>query len=195
MLAAGIAEMCVVTGHESERLCGYLMEKYAASKIPGSVRAQSVYEREDPGNLQHMDPNIFWVKNPGYQNGSLLDSIKCGINGLKILQADAFFLTLADLPGIQKETYHRLLEALCRDKETEKRIAIANIHGERRHPQLILSDQMDRILRYEHAGKGGLRGFWQQAEKEILDVEIHDPGCMLDMDTRQDLEAFKKSTF
>lgn len=195
MCAAGITEICVVTGYESERLRSYLARWYGAFEIQCGFPKDPLWKQKVWGKIPEGKPRILLVENPRYQNKNMLDSIKCGINGLQILQTDAFFLTLADLPGIKKETYHQLLESLCRERYKGKRIAIANICGVRRHPQLILADQMERILQYENTGEGGLRGFWKQAETEILDVQVTDPGCMLDIDTRQDLLTFEKSTF
>ncbi|MCU6763558.1 molybdopterin-guanine dinucleotide biosynthesis protein MobA [uncultured Roseburia sp.] len=126
------------------------------------------------------------VFNGDFASGEILDSIKCGVRELKRQEFERFFLLLADLPAVSVNTFERLSKVY---DQCGKKIAIASVHGKRRHPQLISMEMAEHILDYE--GKGGLRGFWRYVEGEIADVKINDPGCEMDADTPEDLICLK----
>ena len=117
--------------------------------------------------------------NPAYETTDMLASIKIGIRALPA--CDAFLLLPGDMPAVGRETFFALNKTM---RETGAKVVFPTVDGHRKHPPLIDSACARDILSY--AGGGGLRGMWQNYAGEIAEIEVEDPGCLMDADTMDD---------
>jgi len=129
------------------------------------------------GNLRDIlsgIPDVLLIENPHYEKG-MITSIKAS---LKHISSDSFFLTLADMPFINPETY-ALLAA------TPFQNALFPLYKERRgHPVLVALQLKDRILAApdNHMMKDVLNKI------PVSEVEVNDPGILKDIDRPSDIE-------
>lgn len=133
---------------------------------------------------QYYGNKIKIAYNENYSNGKMFDSVLAGIKEVK--DVDAFYILLADMPAVDPETFRQLRQAMIR---TKKMLIHPVVDGCKRHPPLISSKMISKILRY--SGEGGMRGFWKQESAQQYMVTVDDPGCTMDTDTPEDLEKMR----
>lgn len=122
------------------------------------------------------------VYNPDYADTQMIDSIKIGVRALDPSCSD-FFLLPGDIPAISSSTFRKVYDA---HQSSIKAVTFPVVDGRRKHPPLISSRCMDRILSFQE--DGGLRRLWEAMENEIGFVPVEDYGCTLDVDLPQDYE-------
>ena len=133
--------------------------------------------------------NVRGVINPDYEQG-MFSSLRVGIRHLD-RNCPAFFLMPADMPLIRPDTLRRLLTAyragapdilVCRPR-----------YGNRRgHPPLISTALVSDLL--VHDGAGGLRTLLARFESATRNVDVEDPGILIDLDTPVDLTTCRRLT-
>ena len=121
------------------------------------------------------------VMNHDYQEG-MYSSIKAAVRSLEP-KVEAFFLLPGDLPLVRWQTVQRLITVFA---ESGKGIVYPCFNGERGHPPIISTRYAQKILSWN--GRGGLRALLNQYDADALNVEITDPGVLLDMDTPEDYQ-------
>lgn len=122
---------------------------------------------------------VAWKENPRYQEG-MFTSVQCAMHSLPE-QVKAFFLIPVDIPLVRPQT----LETLCQAwHATGQGIIHPVFWGKRGHPPLISADYRDTIL--QSHGEGGLKAVLLPFSEDILEIEVPDEHCVLDMDTPQD---------
>lgn len=159
--AAGVHDICVVTGYQAKALEG------ALSGLP--VR------------LAH---------NARYFETGMLESIQVGL--LALPPFDAVFLLPGDMPAVHPHTFTLLIRAQAATGAGVVRPAYLGRHG---HPPLLTPRVTRHLLAFR--GKGGLRAALSPYARSAHTVETGDPGCLLDLDTPEDMQTlltvFKKS--
>jgi len=119
-------------------------------------------------------PDILLVENPHFEKG-MLTSMKAS---LEHISSESFFLTLADMPFIQPDTFAILAEKPFRN-------ALFPLYkGRRGHPVLVNLRLKDTILSApdNHMMKDVLNRL------PVSEVEVHDPGILKDIDRPLDIE-------
>jgi len=120
-----------------------------------------------------------YLFNPRYREG-MFTSVQCAMRHLPEW-VSAFFLQPVDMPLVRERT----LETLRRARnETGKGIIHPVFWGKRGHPPLISTSYRQMIL--EGSGEGGLKALLLPFAGDILEIEVPDEHCVLDMDTPQD---------
>jgi CTP:molybdopterin cytidylyltransferase MocA len=125
---------------------------------------------------------VGWIMNPRYRE-EMLTSIKAGLKKLPH-PLRAFFLQPGDMPLVRPETIGRLSAGF--DPESMD-ILRPRHRGNGGHPVLISAAGIPSIESYD--GPGGLRGLIQRGVLRALDLEVDDPGILVDLDTPGDLKA------
>ena len=123
---------------------------------------------------------IKFVYNKNYAIGDMLESVKTGVKAMP--KCSAFFLALADMPAVSKDTFI----ALSKTFTDETKVVFPTLDGRRKHPVLISYDCCDDILNY-NSGEG-LRGIWKNYNGHIIELPLEDPGCGIDIDIYTDFE-------
>jgi len=128
--------------------------------------------------------NVPGLINPAYAQG-MFSSLQTGIRHLE-KHCPAFLLMPADMPLIRPDTLRQLLAAY-RAGAPEILICRPRYQNRRGHPPLIATSLSPDIL--AHDGDGGLRVLLARWEKVTRNVDVDDPGILVDLDTPADLSA------
>ena len=126
------------------------------------------------------------ARNELYDRG-MFSSVQVGIRHLPPGCA-AFFVLPVDVASVQPATVGRLIETFARHPG---RVCHPCVGSRRGHPPLIPAGLAKEIL--EADGQGGLRRVLQRREDVALNVNVVDPGILLDINTPEDLVRLKDS--
>lgn len=161
--AAGVARIVLVVGHASGEIGGWA----AGHGITVAV-------------------------NPKPERG-MLSSVLEGLEALGGAEAAAAELTAsddvllvspADLPAIRAETVRRLV---CTTLPTTASLAVPLHSGRRGHPLVVTGRRVPEIPTLD--AQVGLRQLLERHADEVFEVEVDDPGVLLDVDTP---EAYRR---
>ena len=119
-----------------------------------------------------LPPDVVSIVNPDYHDSDMFASAKIGLSAMPF--CDAFFLLPGDMPFISVRSLEMLKAAYGR---ADIIYPVTNAH--RRHPPLINYPCIQHIMAYN--GDKGMRGALKSLRS--IDIEIDDPGCMVDLDT------------
>ncbi|MBM4333830.1 MAG: molybdenum cofactor cytidylyltransferase [Deltaproteobacteria bacterium] len=128
------------------------------------------------------------VINQNYREG-MITSIQQGLLALHE-QAEAFFIVLADQPGIGPEIFDRLISEFRRST-TQKNIVLPTYRGRRGHPALFGLKYKKEAGRLK--GDVGFRQILQEHPEDILAVEMDTDFILRDMDTPDDYQKQLRS--
>ena len=141
--------------------------------------------------LQRVDTRqVKVVINKNYREG-MITSIQQGLMNLND-KAEAFFIVLADQPGVGPEVFDRLISEFRRVTPS-KSIVLPTFHGRRGHPALFSAKYREEALRIE--GDVGFRQVLQEHPEEILTVEMDTDSILQDIDTPDDYQKRLKTNF
>ncbi len=128
------------------------------------------------------------IVNPRYREGMSTSLIE----GIKNLRRDieAFMVILGDQPFVSKETMEKIIEAYYR-MERKPLMVVPTYRGLRGNPVLISSRITEDIMSLR--GDIGARALMEKYKAYISYIETQDPGVVLDIDTREDLEKALKT--
>lgn len=121
------------------------------------------------------------IVNPNFAEG-MFSSVQAGVYSLSS-DVRGFFLLPVDNPMVNPHTVKKLQSAFF---STEYGIIYPAYQGLRGHPPIISSRFISKIMAWK--GTGGLRALLQQYEEDALEIEVEDPGVLLDMDTPEDYQ-------
>ena len=127
------------------------------------------------------------VVNEAYAQG-MASSLKEGISALDSA-IDAALIILGDQPFVRSQTYDRIIHAYRR---SPARIVIPSYQGSRGNPVLIDRSLFSEVM--DLKGDVGCRSIFNQHLGEIVEVEVEDPGVLLDIDELADYERLKHRT-
>jgi len=127
------------------------------------------------------------VINRNYKEG-MITSIQQGLINLDD-KVEAFFIVLADQPGLGPEVFDRLISELRR-VTPQKSIVLPTFRSRRGHPALFSAKYKKEALRIE--GDVGFRQVLQEHPEEILTVEMDTDSILQDIDTPDDYMEYLK---
>lgn len=123
------------------------------------------------------------IHNADYASTGMLESLALGLNYLKD-RCDAVFIQPGDIPLIAPTTFSALQRGLAEHDV----MAARPVHqGRRGHPVLLSAAAFSSILGY--AGGDGLRGALRELPGGAVDIEVDDPGILLDADSPDQYQA------
>jgi molybdenum cofactor cytidylyltransferase len=127
------------------------------------------------------------VRNPDYQAG-MFSSVQAGV---KVVADGAFFLALADMPGVPEAVYGELLDWHARLSPAFAPAegaygVIPQFKGKKGHPLLLSPQMRARILRTDVSNT--LRDVL--AEVPTVIVPVDEPGILHDIDTPADYHSW-----
>jgi len=130
------------------------------------------------------------VINRNYKEG-MITSIQQGLINLND-KVEAFFIVLADQPGVGPEVVDRLISEFRRGSP-QKSIILPTYRGRRGHPALFSAKYREEALRFK--GDVGFRQVLQEHPEEILTVEMDTDSILQDIDTPDDYQKRLKTNF
>ena len=116
----------------------------------------------------------------------MFSSVSAGVKSLSP-EVLGFFLLPVDNPIVNRNTLETLQNAFF---ATEFGIIYPSYQGMRGHPPLISRRYVNEVLAWNQPG--GMRALLEQFDHDALDVEVIDPGILLDMDTLEDYHKMLK---
>lgn len=120
-----------------------------------------------------------YTVNTRYQEG-MFTSVQCAMRQLP-QSIEAFFLLPVDMPLVREQTLQTIRQAW---HGSGKGILHPVFWGKRGHPPLISTSYRQMIL--ESRGDGGLKALLLPFDDDILEIEVPDEHCVLDMDSPHD---------
>jgi len=123
--------------------------------------------------------------NPQYEKGQSL-SLQTGLLKIKDDYPAVMFL-LGDQPMLNTPTINVLLERFWAD---EKDMCVPIYQGKRKTPVIFRRRLYNQLMGIK--GDIGARQLIDDNPDRVLTVEIEDPICFFDVDTRQDFASLKK---
>ena len=136
--------------------------------------------------IQHKPVKI--VFNPDYQEG-MLTSAQHGVGSIST-SADAFAMTLVDLPLITPDLVDMVIDAYV---QSEGGIAVPSYNYHRGHPVIFDRRYADDILGLD-GNSGGVRSLYKKYADDIHYVTVDTDRVLTDIDYRKDYEeALQKS--
>jgi CTP:molybdopterin cytidylyltransferase MocA len=120
-----------------------------------------------------------WIRNDRFEEG-MYASIQAGVGSLPA-GVSAFFLLPGDMPLVRAATLSRLIAEWDRRPSG---ILYPCHEGRRGHPPLIAGAYIPEILR--EVPPGGLRTLLARHAEDSRDVEVSDPGVLMDLDTPEE---------
>lgn len=126
------------------------------------------------------------VFNPDYANGSMLTSLKVGLNALEQTSAEAALLALGDQPQIQAQTVQAVISAY---RVQPAKIIVPSWQMRRGHPWAIPAVFWEEIL--SSGAEYTMRDFLKSHEMDIEYVLVDTPTIIADLDTPEDYEREK----
>jgi molybdenum cofactor cytidylyltransferase len=128
------------------------------------------------------------IVNPRYREGMSTSLIE----GIKNLRQDieAFMVILGDQPFVSKESMEKIIETYY-GMERKPLMVVPTYRGLRGNPVLISSRIAKEIMSLR--GDIGARALMERYKAYISYIETQDPGVVLDIDTKEDLEKALKT--
>ncbi len=140
-----------------------------------AVRAEAALEGLD----------VVLVHNPRFAEG-MAGSVAAGLGAVPDM-ADAVLVLLADMPRVMPATLDALIAAFDRERPD----AVVPLHGGRRgNPVLIARALFPALLRL--TGDEGARRILADDSCRVLGCPVDDPGVLVDVDTREALNALAR---
>ncbi len=126
------------------------------------------------------------VLNRDYAAG-MSTSIRAGLGALDP-RSEAFLVVLGDQPFISPATLDVLIDQRSR---SGAKILIPTFRGFRGNPVLVDRSLSAAVMSL--SGDVGCRAIFGDHGDEILEVPVNDPGVLLDLDTKEDLERARQA--
>jgi len=184
-LDGGVSTVSVVTGYKAEEVMAALSSQSSTSVVNGL----------DALDLS-LEDTLLFTCNVEYDKSDMFSSIQLGLQALlthETLQAlEAIYILPGDIPGVSPKTFVALQEKWL---EAKPAVLVPSYRGKRGHPLLVSHECFAAVLARSHAQNGGLRK--ALTDFEWHELEVDDPGILLDADTPQalvELDAHMRKT-
>jgi len=141
------------------------------------------YQQKTIEKLIHKKSKIKFVFNSNFESG-MASSIKKGIENLSN-KSDAFFISLGDMPSINYKTYNLLIKF-----KKNKKAIIPMFKGQKGNPVLFPKSFEEKLSSIQ--GDYGAKKILEINKKEVLNLEINDPGIIKDLDIPKDFSNLNK---
>jgi molybdenum cofactor cytidylyltransferase len=128
------------------------------------------------------------VNNPQPALGQV-SSLWMGLGEAVNVGADGVLMTLVDIPLVQASTIRKVIDAWAQSRAPIVRPAVGDRHG---HPVLFDQSVFD-ALRHAPVTEGAKAVVHANADR-IVNVQVDDEGCLLDVDTPADYDAVIRKT-
>ena len=188
LLAAGQSKRMNGENKLAKKIKGIPLLKYALNNILKSSVNEIIivlgYQSEIIEKLIDKNDKIKFVFNADFETG-MASSIKKGVENLS-KKTDAFFISLGDMPSINYNTYDQLIKY----KKNQK-IIVPIFKGQKGNP-LLFPKSFEKIM-LSVQGDHGAKKILENNKKQILNIEINDPGIIKDIDVLEDFTSSAKN--
>jgi len=164
---AGISDIAVVTGYNSQMLIPVLEEIVS-----------------NDGDEERI--NLIEAYNEAFDKG-MFSSIKTGIIAIteKVPETEGVFLMPVDCPLISSGVISAVMQ-----RANDGEFCVPTFEGKKGHPLFIPRKYFDEIC--SHDGQGGLKSITDKYWDRMKRIAVDEEGCILDMDTPEGYEEIKE---
>jgi CTP:molybdopterin cytidylyltransferase MocA len=151
----------------------------------GVIDALVVGRPEDDAlriEVEKLGPPVRYVINEHAEAGQL-SSVITGLNAADRPGVNAVLVTPVDSPLIQPATVARLIEVFA---STHAPVIRATHHGQHGHPVIFARAVFDELRQADPAR--GAKAVVRAHARDVIDVEVDDPGVLRDVDNPEDYE-------
>lgn len=127
-------------------------------------------------------PNLTIILNPDYASTEMLHSVQLGLDAVPRDAGRILFIPI-DVPLVTVSTVTKLIE-------DTRPLLFPSYQYRRGHPAAIDHRLLPELLRY--SGQNGLRGAFASLSVPPSYLVVHDPLCLMDMDTPEDYQNILK---
>ena len=188
LLAAGQSKRMNGENKLAKKIKGIPLIKCALNNILKSSVNEIIivlgYQSEIIEKLIDKNDKIKFVFNPNFETG-MASSIKKGVENLS-KETNAFFISLGDMPSINYDTYDQLIEC----KKNQK-IIVPMFKGQKGNP-VLFPKSFEKIM-LSIQGDYGAKKILENNKKQVLNIEINDPGIIKDIDVLDDFNSLTKN--
>ncbi|MCR9254820.1 MAG: molybdopterin-binding/glycosyltransferase family 2 protein [Alphaproteobacteria bacterium] len=131
--------------------------------------------------------DVGYVHAPDHEEG-LAATLRTGIAALLSDDIEGVVVCLGDMPDITGQTIDRLIAAF--DPLEGRSICIPTHHGKRGNPVLIGRAYLQALTRL--TGDSGARHIIAANPDAVAEVEMPEPGILIDLDTQEAVTAYQK---
>ncbi len=141
------------------------------------------YRGEELTDLVEQIPQVISIRNNNYQNG-MFSSIQTGV---KLVESEWFFITMGDMPDINKDIFNSLLESINKNPDGFDIIRPTYL-GRRGHPVLLNRNTIHTIISEPHSSE--MKNVF--LHHRVLDIEMNIPDTFRDIDTPEEYTLISK---
>ena len=132
------------------------------------------YRGNELKDLVEQTAHVLTIRNKNYQNG-MFSSIQTGV---KLVESEWFFITMGDMPDINKDIFNSLLESLNKNPGSFD-IIRPTYQGKRGHPVLLNRNTIQTIISEPHSSE--MKNVF--LHHRVMDIEMNIPDTFRDIDT------------
>ena len=162
------------------------VERIVTTMLEGGAADALVVGRPDDvalrGEVDRLQPRARFVENPDADRGQL-SSLLAGLNAADHPGTRAVVVTLVDLPLITPATVSAVLSAFSSSGSP----IVRAVHGGRHGHPVVFGRAVFQDLRHADPAIGA-KAVLRRRGADVLDVEVDDPGVLLDVDVPEDYE-------
>ncbi len=125
-------------------------------------------------------PGVRIVMNPDFDRG-MFSSIQCGVRAASENGNDCFLLVPVDIPMIPPYIMKAMLNRFY--DSDQRSFVVPCYEGKKGHPLLVPECRTEEVLK--SAGEHGMKSVTAAYEKQMIRVDTHCRGILLDMDTQE----------
>jgi len=194
LLAAGGSSRMVGEINLVKEIKGIPLIKHSIKSILGSSVNEIIvvlgYEKDVVKSLIEANKKIKFVYNKDYESG-MASSIKIGIENISN-RAEAFFISLGDMPKVNQSIYNKLIKARCNYNkklkvEYKKEFIIPTFEGKKGNPILVSKQAKGKIINVK--GDYGAREIIELNKNKTLYIPVKNKGVMIDYDYHEDFNS------
>lgn len=155
-----------------------------AAEVCNRIILVTGYKGEELTDLVEQIPQVITVRNNNYQNG-LFSSIQTGV---KLVESEWFFITMGDMPDINKDIFNSLLESLNKNPGSFD-IIRPTYQGKRSHPVLLNRNSIQTIISEPHSSE--MKNVL--LHHRVMDIEMNIPDTFRDIDTPEEYRQISEN--
>ncbi len=141
------------------------------------------YRGDELTDLVEQIPQVITIRNKNYQNG-MFSSIQTGV---KLVESEWFFITMGDMPDIDKDIFNSLLEPLNKNPGGFD-IIRPTYQGKRGHPVLLNRNTILTIISEPHSSE--MKNVF--LHHRVMDIEMNVSSTFRDIDTPEEYRLISK---
>ena len=155
-----------------------------AAEVCTRIIVVTGYRGNELKDLVEQTPHVLTIRNKNYKNG-MFSSIQTGV---KLVESEWFFITMGDMPDINKDIFNSLLESMNKNSGCFD-IIRPMYQGKRGHPVLLNRNTIPTIISEPHYSE--MKNVF--LHHRVMDIEMDIPDTFRDIDTPEEYRRISEN--